>query len=190
MQTTSTDVAKFHNKHGFPVGLKLFDQPSDVDSLTLLDVADILAKLGEKLKTPGLNSQQDGDERVYRAHLMVEELAEAVLAMAHRDEVGLADATADLRYVTLGTDVTFGIPSEYVDVEVHSSNMTKAVRTKTDPRMRDKGPNYRPPDVEAAIASGRNMLEWSNNIRKDRDEEVRQVESSSGCQVQSPAGGA
>lgn len=90
-----------------------------------------------------------GDPRDLRAHLMLEELGEALNAMAERDRVLLADALADLLYVVYGTAVTFGIPLDAVFTEVHRSNMTKEPQP-SDPdaaRVRDKGPNYSPPDI-------------------------------------------
>lgn len=177
MQTTSTDVRAFHNKHDFPCDMDLKRAPVREDTVKLLDIAEELAKLAEKIKPLALASQKEGDERLYRTHLIVEEVAEAVHAMGLGDEVKLADATADLRYVTLGTDVTFGIPSEAVDYEVHQSNMSKAVRDKTrDPRMKSKGPNYKPPDIISAIKRGRQMTDWHRSLREDHHEALGQIE--------------
>lgn len=179
MQTTSTDVRAFHNKHGFPCDMNLRQAPVREDTVKLLDIAETLAKLAEQIKPIALASQKQGDERLYRTHLIVEEVAEAVQAMGQGDEVELADATADLRYVTLGTDVTFGIPSEAVDHEVHKSNMSKAVRDKTkDPRMKNKGPNYKPPDIAAALESGRRMSKWNAALRRNHNEALGQTEGS------------
>lgn len=179
MQTTSIEVAAFHHKHGFPCGMDLrAGVKVRADGITLLDLAETLAKMAEQVKSPALASQKVGDERLYRAHLMIEELAEALEALGNQDEAALADATADLRYVVIGTDVTFGIPSEAVDHAVHQSNMSKAVRSKLDPRMKNKGPDYKPPDIAAAIRSGRAMAQWNTALQRDRDEALGQTQGS------------
>src|SRR5262245_24245697 len=67
----------------------------------------------------------DPDKRWLRAHLLLEEAAETVIAMAEGDEVKALDGLADLLYVLLGTAVTFRWPLEEAFAEVHVSNMTK-----------------------------------------------------------------
>jgi len=168
MRTMNTDVESFHKKHGFPCNMDLRSNRVLDDTSILLDICKHLAEIAEKCKQPGLNSQHHGDERLYRTHLMVEELSEVIHALAVRDEIALADGTADLRYVVTGTDVTYGIPSEYVDEEVHASNMSKSVRSKADPRMKNKGLNYRPPNIARAISLGRSAKNWHRNLEQEQ----------------------
>jgi len=91
----------------------------------------------------------EGDHRTLRAQLMIEELAESVLALAKRDVRGLADALGDLIYVTIGTALTYGIPIEAVFREIHRSNMTKVV--SGDVRVQNEGDDYSPPDLERVL---------------------------------------
>lgn len=168
MQKMSTSVAQFHQKHGFPVGLSLVNTGTQGASTPLLnDALYTLAKLAESLKQPGVDLQEAGDPRVYRLHLMVEELAEVAEALQLRREADLADGLADLAYVVAGTAVTYNIPLEVVVDEVHQSNMTKQVRTIDNLRMKDKGPDYRPPDIMSAVERGRAMNEWTTTLKQE-----------------------
>ena len=65
------------------------------------------------------------EERRLRAELIMEEAQEFVDACEFGDLVAMADALADLLYVTYGAAITFGIPLDAVVSEVHRSNMTK-----------------------------------------------------------------
>lgn len=73
----------------------------------------------------------------------------------YTDMARLAKELADLRYVVWGTDLEFGIPSEAVDQEVHSSNMSKLGPDGVPIRRHDgkvlKGPNYREANVLRAL---------------------------------------
>ncbi len=100
----------------------------------------------------GLAVGEDPRTDLVRLHLVAEEgVAELALAIAERDRVKVADALADLLYVTLGAATTWGIPLAEVFDEVHRSNMTKAV---SDTRLRDKGATYEPADVAGVLATG------------------------------------
>lgn len=93
-----------------------------------------------------------------RVHLIGEEgVAELALALAEKDKVRVADALADLLYVTLGAAIVYGIPLKEVFEEVHKSNMTKDVRDSRDSRIRNKGANYKPADIQAVL----NRYEWA-----------------------------
>lgn len=67
------------------------------------------------------------------------------------DAVNVADASADLKYILEGNDLTFGINSEAVFTEVHASNMTKLGVDGKPVRREDgkilKGPNFVMPDL-------------------------------------------
>lgn len=161
-------VREFHNKHSFPCDLVLPRQMGPEADSILSDLAKAIGAMATRIKGHALADQRDGDERLYRAHLMTEELSEVVQALADRDEVKLADGTGDLRYVVVGTDVTYGISSNEVDFAIQRSNMSKAVRNKhNDPRMRDKGPNYVKPDIEEAISRGRLHMNWAKRLKAE-----------------------
>ncbi len=73
-----------------------------------------------------------------RVRLLEEESAELVDAVRRDDIVAIADALADIVYVTFGTAVTYGIDLEAVLREVHRSNMSK-LDASGRPVMRDDG---------------------------------------------------
>lgn len=98
------------------------------------------------------------DQRWMRAHLMVEELGEAIIAMGEGDYVTMLDGLSDLLYVIFGTAVVFDMPLPEAFIEVHLSNMTK-VRQKDDKssaRVRQKGQEFKPPDLEKVIEQYQN----------------------------------
>ena len=83
----------------------------------------------------------DWEMRQQRYAFMREELEEYMRAAENANFVEIADALADLLYVTLGTAAVFGIDMQPVFSEVHRSNMTK---TPLDPvtKKGGKGPGY------------------------------------------------
>lgn len=90
--------------------------------------------------------------------LQLSETAEMAEALRDFDEIGLADALADVEYVTVGTAVAYGIPIGDVFDEVHRSNMTKSTVQEAVANHsgdKGKGPGYTPPDVAGAIAGKR-----------------------------------
>lgn len=90
-----------------------------------------------------------------RTALLDEEAAEFADAAACRNLVGMADALADVVYVSYGTAVTLGIDLDAVLREVHRSNMSK-LDGRGRPVLRDDGkvlksPRYTPPDVASVL---------------------------------------
>lgn len=95
------------------------------------------------------------EEASLRLDLIEEELDELTDAVVKGDVVEIADALADILYVTYGAAHTFGIPIDEVFAEVHRSNMTK-LGADGKPVLRAdgkamKGPNYEPPQVAKII---------------------------------------
>lgn len=93
------------------------------------------------------------DERHVRAHLLLEELAEFVQAIAEGDEESASNALADIAFVTFGASLVFDLPLAEEFEETWRSNMTKE-KQPTDPsadRLRAKGPNYVPPDTAGVL---------------------------------------
>lgn len=89
-----------------------------------------------------------------RADLIREEAEETAEAVESGDLEHMAKELADLAYVVYGAALTLGIDLDRAIAEVHWSNMSKLVDGK--PVMRPdgkvlKGPNYRPPDMRAAV---------------------------------------
>jgi predicted HAD superfamily Cof-like phosphohydrolase len=85
--------------------------------------------------------EQVRDSRLVLLREEVQELEEAVAA---GDLVKIADALGDIEYVTRGTAVVYGIPSDAVFEEVHRSNMTK---DNSSGQKLVKGPGYEPPRI-------------------------------------------
>lgn len=86
------------------------------------------------------------DQRFLRTSLMLEELGESLQGMSVCDEVAVLDGLADLLYGLIGTAIQFDLPIIEAFLEVHRSNMTKRDYAG-DCRIRDKGPDYVPPDL-------------------------------------------
>ena len=90
-----------------------------------------------------------------RVNLIAEEVSELFAALNNKDIVEVADALADLLYVTYGMALEFGIPIDEVFEEVQSSNMSK-LDEDGKPIYRDdgkvmKGPNFRLPDIASVL---------------------------------------
>lgn len=72
--------------------------------------------------TPGVPQKENGDMAF---ELVREEFEELKKAHEAGDVVEVADALADLIYVTVGLGITYGIPLEEVFAEVQRTNMAK-----------------------------------------------------------------
>jgi len=133
-----------------PMDLKA-ESPLSPAGIICNRMSQILDGLAHELQEALENGETD--QRVLRAHLMIEELGELIGAMGNCDEVETLDGVADLTYVVVGTAVTFDLPLPAAFVEVHKSNMTKQCMPD-DPakdRLRDKGPDYVPADLKKVL---------------------------------------
>ena len=145
-------IKEFQMKHSFPTGIELKSGGLQADH-ALLMIARDLQKWSNCLEE---NIKRDcSDELLRRVHLMLEELAETIEGMRRCDELQVLDGLADLLYVAIGTAVTYGLPLEDAFWEVHRSNMTKQVCNLNDPRLRDKGPDYVPPNLRQFLERGK-----------------------------------
>ncbi|OBB17695.1 nucleotide pyrophosphohydrolase [Mycolicibacterium setense] len=91
-----------------------------------------------------------------RIDLLVEEVQEFADAARRGDLVALADALADITYVTYGAALTYGIDLDAVLREIHRANMSK-LGPDGRPVLRNDGKvlkpvTYRPPNVKAVLA--------------------------------------
>jgi predicted HAD superfamily Cof-like phosphohydrolase len=95
------------------------------------------------------------DLRQLRVDLLVEEVREFADATEAKDIVGIADALADILYVTYGAAITYGVDLDQVVREVHRSNMGK-LDEMGRPVLREDGKvlksaRYTRPDVVAVL---------------------------------------
>ena len=105
-----------------------------------------------------INSQPTASERnvrLLRASLIEEEAEEFRVAAEAGDLIGMADAIADLLYVTLGAAVSLGINVLPLFKEVHRSNMSKVfpdgtVRHRADGKVL-KPSTYSKADISGAL---------------------------------------
>jgi predicted HAD superfamily Cof-like phosphohydrolase len=101
------------------------------------------------------NAEIGPDLAALRVTLLEEEVCELADATAKRDIVQIADALADIVYVTYGAAINYGINLDAVLFEVHRSNMTK-LGSDGRPVLRadgkvGKSELYRPPDVQGVL---------------------------------------
>ena len=105
-------------------------------------------RIGEKPELP------DPAERDLRVKLLREEFIEYIDAETDHDIVEIADALADIIYISCGTAVSYGIPLDDVFAEVHRSNMAKLVDGKVI--RREDGKIQKPegwtaPDIKGVL---------------------------------------
>lgn len=136
-------VREFMDKYGMRMARDELKRRPSGDPLMLL----MMARATTQRANRELERRVD-DLRVMRAHLIVEEVGELITAMIAGDEAGVLDAVCDLTYVAIGAGLAFELPVEAGFAEVHRSNMTK---TRSDDRIRDKGPDYEPPNLERIL---------------------------------------
>lgn len=68
------------------------------------------------------------------------------------DIVGVADALADINYVSYGAAVAYGLDMEPLEQAVHENNMTKFVDGYIDENGKlRKGPSYKPVDLTELV---------------------------------------
>jgi len=158
-------MSEFHLRFGFPKRPIRDILPDIITARRLTTMASRLEDMSESILEEGIDRQKSGDPRLYRAHLLLEELGEYLRATADLDEVRAADAIGDLSYVVIGSAYTDGVPFENLFREIHRSNMTKR-RHEGNERMRDKGPDYSPPDIRGVL---------DGRVGVDVDEKERSV---------------
>lgn len=142
-------VEEFHRKYGFPI-----DVPVNIKRelrLTYQVIGEMLIGLAKSIEDRAVQLQKDDDPTLYRLHLILEELGELTVAFSNKDEVEIFDGLVDLCYVIIGFSITFGFPLKEGFTEVHRSNMTKAPRSESGERMRNKGADFQLPKLEEIL---------------------------------------
>lgn len=147
-------VAEFMQRMSIPMDVQLCSHPGARSEAALSDVIKVLTFQATVAKRAAehANSIQRRDYRIERMALLTEELAELATALNECDRVGIADALADILYVTLGTALTYGIPLDTVFNAVHSSNMTKQPRGEDDALAKNvKSGTYQEPNIAGVL---------------------------------------
>jgi len=140
-------VAQFHLKHRHqrPGTLTLPDSSGTLMRLRLImEEAGELAQAMHKGVVAGRFPEVPGEEPETTA-----ERIEASEAEEEEALVLIADALADLLYVTFGTAIAYGIPIGRVFEEVHRSNMSKAQLDECS--KGGKGVGFSAPDLRSAL---------------------------------------
>ena len=127
-------VAEFHRKHGAPE-LDHVATAEEIEARRVLRFDLILEEAQELEEALGMNGDERGEPRT-------------------PDVVEVADALADLAYVTIGAALEWGIPLDRVFAEVHRSNMTKTVGAVRGDGKILKGEGYEPPRIGDVLAGG------------------------------------
>lgn len=138
------ELKEFHDHIGLPEekGLEI-----DVSlQAILLEISLDLGTKVQQYQEEANRRLKEGDATLFRILGKLEEIEEFVLARQHGDIVAMADSLGDLLYWVVGSMVVYGIPVAETFEAIHTSNMSKQKPTADNIRLRDKGPNYRPPD--------------------------------------------
>jgi predicted HAD superfamily Cof-like phosphohydrolase len=143
----------FHKKFHFPRGVAISDNLGMAHEKAdgeLLRIATALKTMSVMIKEAAIVQSMQGDHRLYRMHLQLEEMGESADALRQGDEVQFAHEQTDLLYVTVGTFDVFNLPMLPLFAEVHRANMTKTKKAG-DYRMKDRGNSYSGPDIERVL---------------------------------------
>lgn len=153
MSSKSEQVAEFHRLIGAPVGIPIQAERGDAHVAMLLSTYSSVCK-GLSMNLLHEWKRKPAQHRLLRAHLLLEEPAECLVALANCKEVDLLDGLCDMEYVTIGTGVCYGLPMEAGFDEVHRSNMTKTP-PEGDIRASSKGRMWQPPNLREIIDRSR-----------------------------------
>jgi len=163
MIETQKAIYEFHKKHQFPYCLFLKANKGFSNFLMkfLIKLTFIVAEISIRY----WKCDKKKNESFYRFHLMAEELAEFMTGINEGNELKASDGLGDLLYVVIGTAVSYWLPSKEIMEEVCNSNATKAPRNPiTNPRLRNKGKDWQPPNFKRALLIGRERLKKENQI--------------------------
>jgi len=144
-----TPVRAFHEKFDHPVFYEV--QANPPPAMRELRVRMLAEELAELARAAGLELRVDSREPEGQDVLVR-------CASPSFDVVEVADALADIRYLTDGANLVFGFPGEMVLNIVHESNMSKLGADGLPVRREDgkilKGPNYWKPQEKIAALLG------------------------------------
>lgn len=124
-------LATVHSIDGRAAGRTVTRVPKKKPSATVRELSQPLTLVAEFHRAFALPMSQRPTASLpvelakLRVDLLVEEVAEFADATERNDLIAIADALADIAYVTYGAAVTYGIDLDAVLAEVHRSNMSK-----------------------------------------------------------------
>ena len=168
MELEQKCVANFHKKMGLdgPGGGGAKTEWKPCESNEAKYIAQTMLDFSEAIEEKGFpNGTAD-----VRIHLMIEELAEFILA---EDKISAFDGLCDLMYVLLGTFDVYDFPAQEGFAEVHASNMSKQGKDKQ--RLRDKGEEYRAPDLASVLATYEQRLANGQHNNRDLSLQARKI---------------
>jgi len=156
MQELVEKTDKFMQKHNFTRHVLLGGLKTDehVDRM-LGEAAKSLINISKHIEAQMLIHD---DLRLRRSQLLIEELGETVQALADKNEIEVLDGLSDLGFVTIGTAIAFALPFIRGLNEICDSNLTKNARKKDDIRLRDKGADYKPPNLKEILNRHRHRM--------------------------------
>jgi len=146
---------RFLQKHKFPLNKSLKDYKENVVVSSYL--REVALELIESAAFIESRLHNQSDPRFLRVHVMIEEIGETILGLANCDETETLDGLSDLLFTTIGTGLTFDLPSVEGLDEACDSNLTKRPRERDDPRLRDKGSDYRSPNMKRVLSLHRGI---------------------------------
>ena len=117
------------------------------------NVKNFMRVFGQEIK----NKAEFPEEKVVklRYELIKEELLELDQDIKEKNVIEVADALADILYVTYGAGTAFGIDLDKCFDEVHNSNMSKLGKDGKPIYNKDgkvmKGPSYYKPDLKKLL---------------------------------------
>jgi predicted HAD superfamily Cof-like phosphohydrolase len=115
----------------------------------MIDYLGFVKKFHATFEMPIGFTPQNLDRKSFarRLRLISEELSEYCQAVATDDIIEIADALADLLYVTFGAAIEHGLPMDEIFWRVQESNMTKSGGKKDASGKLVKPATYKPVDL-------------------------------------------
>jgi len=155
LEESMRNVKDFHEVFELPIGV----EPSlpEVDTFThneLLHAHELIKSVAMGL---GVAAEMNDHPALMRAHLMAEELAEVIEAIYEGDISHLLHELVDLRYVTDGSFIAFGLHPYFLAAhrEVQRANLSK-LDDDGKPVLSEggrviKGPNFVKADMRRVL---------------------------------------
>lgn len=154
MEKTSFELVKeFHKTFGHLIN-KVPTQPED--KIIRLRLALILEEFIELFDACVGETSLSSLGYVHHLKNLLDELYNGQLSIkADIDLVEVADALGDIKYVTDGAAICFGLPFDAIFKEIHRSNMSKLGEDGKPIYREDgkvmKGPDFSPPDIKKIL---------------------------------------